>query len=264
MNVRTQEFRNFLREKGAAAGCAACEKPCGRYHTPDCQGRKREWEEAHKRCAEERQQELPMKRRLESQERPEKHEREQEEEFAKEVKRARTQGVGEKGERGEGDLDGGASDAKAMKETTREMEKMFEKVESEETERGIVRGYEMEFGDEDLEEHLARMRSIPASTEEMCLVTKAGPTRYDAIPGEELPQELVDKGMQAERESLGSFPVEGGAGVRGRGARGPAHSEQVGAHTEVFRPCESQAGGPAIQLRGVDGCIRGDPYVRGT
>ena len=94
-----------------------------------------------------------------------------------------------------------------MKETTREMQKAFEKAEFEETERGIKRGHETEFGDEDLEEYLARMRSIPVSAEEMCLVTKAGPPWYDAITGEELPQELVEKGMQAERESLGSFPV---------------------------------------------------------
>ena len=85
VNVRTQEFRNFLREKGATAGCAACEKPCGRYHTPACQERRREWEEARKRRAEEGQQELPMKRRLESQERPEKHERGKEDELMKDV-----------------------------------------------------------------------------------------------------------------------------------------------------------------------------------
>lgn len=102
----------------------------------------------------------------------------------------------------------GASDEKSPAKVAKEMQTGFEKAEQEEMDeekfREAKRSFEAEFGGDDVEEFVARTRTI---SEEVDLVSSSGPPYFDAVTGEQLPEDLVEKGMQAERESLEKFPV---------------------------------------------------------
>ena len=88
------------------------------------------------------------------------------------------------------------------------MQTGFGKAEQEEMDeekfREARRSFEAEFGGDDAEEFVARTRTI---SEEVDLVSSSGPPYFDAVTGEQLPEDLVEKGKQAERESLEKFPV---------------------------------------------------------
>ena len=212
-NERTKNFREFVKECGATEACPACDRPSGRRHTAPCIERRQLWETWKRRCDKEKDDLELKKRRLEQ---TEVGKRKVQETDVKEKEKAPTS-VFKKDKKMEDipkekrkvDWDGsGASDAKNPAKVAKEMQKGFERAEDEEMDkeklREAKRSFEAEFGGDDAEEYLARTRTM---SEEVSLVSSSGPPYFDAVSGEQLPEDLVEKGMKAERESLEKFPV---------------------------------------------------------
>ena len=159
----------------------------------------------------------------------------------------------------------GASDEKNPAKVAKEMQTGFGRAEEEEMDKENLceakRSFEAEFGGDDAEEYLARTRTM---SEEVSLVSSSGPPYFDAVTGEQLPEDLVEKGMKVERESLEKFPVYeevpdtevkevGGKLIKSRW---------------VFnRISEDHVKGRIVAQRlnlGVGGHFRGHTYVAGT
>ena len=209
-NERTRNFREFVKECGATEACLACDRPSGRRHTAPCIERRQLWEAWKRRCEKE---DLEQKKRRKEQVEVEKRKYQEtdEEENEKEVKKDRKMEDIPKAKRKmmEIEWDGaGASDEKNPAKVAKEMEKGFERAEEEEMDkeklREAKRSFEAEFGGDDAEEYLARTRTMK---EEVSLVSSSGPPYFDAVTGEQLPEDLAEKGVKVERESLEKFPV---------------------------------------------------------